>query len=62
MKIIFVKKKLKLVKKREIVKHTKFVDDNLQRKCITIIMNDILEFVNKKLYNGNMNCKKLPKS
>jgi len=56
----------KLGKKREFVKHTKFADDNLQRKCITIIMNNILEFINKrikKIYNGNigngMNCKKL---
>jgi len=56
----------KLGKKREFIKHTKFADDNLQRKCITIIMNNILEFINKrikKIYNGNigngMNCKKL---
>lgn len=56
----------KLGKKREFVKHTKYADDNLQRKCITIIMNNILEFINKrikKIYNGKigngMNCKKL---
>ena len=47
-------------------KHTKFSDDNIQRKCITIIINNSLEFINKrieKIYNGNigngMNCKKL---
>ena len=47
-------------------KHTKFSDDNLQRKCVTIIINNSLEFINKrikKIYNGNigngMNCKKL---
>ena len=60
----------KLGKKRKnfnsIQKHTKFCDDNLQRKCITIIINNSLEFINKrikKIYNGNigngMNCKKL---
>ena len=47
-------------------KHTKFSEDNLQRKCITIVINNTLEFINKrikKIYNGNigngMNCKKL---
>ena len=62
--------KKKLGKKRKNInsyeKHTKFSDDNLQRKCITIIINNTLEFVNKRIkeiYNGNigngMNCKKL---
>ena len=47
-------------------KHTKFSSDNLQRKCLTIILNNTLEFINnriKKIYKGNigngMNCKKL---
>jgi hypothetical protein len=47
-------------------KHTKFSEDNLQRKCINIVINNTLEFINKrikKIYNGNigngMNCKKL---
>ena len=47
-------------------KHTKFSEDNLQRKCITIILNISLEFINKRIkqiYNGNIgkgvNCKKL---
>ena len=47
-------------------KHTKFSEDNLQRKCITIIIHNTLEFINKKIkkiYNGNIgngtNCKKL---
>ena len=47
-------------------KHTKFSSDNLQRKCLTIILNNTLDFINnriKKIYKGNigngMNCKKL---
>jgi hypothetical protein len=47
-------------------KHTKFSEDNLQRKCINIVINNTLEFINKrikKIYNGNIghgiNCKKL---
>ena len=47
-------------------KHTKFSEDNLQRKCITMILNIILEFINNsilKIYNGNIghgiNCKRL---
>ena len=47
-------------------KHTKFSEDNLQRRCITIILKNSLEFINKcikKIYNGNIgqgvNCKKL---
>jgi len=47
-------------------KHSKFSEDNLQRKCITIVLNNTLEFINeriKKIYNGNigngLNCKKL---
>ena len=47
-------------------KHNKFSEDNLQRKCITIILNISLEFINKRIkqiYNGNIgkgaNCKKL---
>ena len=47
-------------------KHTKFSEDNLQRKCISIIINNGLKFINKKIkkiYNGNIgngiNCKQL---
>ena len=47
-------------------KHNKFSEDNLQRKCITIILNISLEFINKRIkqiYNGNIgkgvNCKEL---
>ena len=47
-------------------KHTKFSEDNIQRKCISIIINNALKFINKKIkmiYNGNigngMNCKQL---
>ena len=47
-------------------KHTKFSEDNIERKCINIILNICLEFINKRIkiiYNGNigkgMNCKKL---
>jgi len=47
-------------------KHTKFCEDNLQRKCISIIINNGLKFINKKIkkiYNGNIgngiNCKQL---
>ena len=47
-------------------KHTKFAEDNIERKCINIILNICLEFINKsikKIYNGNIgkgvNCKQL---
>ena len=47
-------------------KHTKFSEDNIERKCINIILNICLEFINKRIkiiYNGNLgkgvNCKKL---
>lgn len=47
-------------------KHTKFAEDNIERKCINIILNISLEFINKsikKIYNGNIgkgvNCKQL---
>ena len=47
-------------------KHTKFAEDNMERKCINIILNICLEFINKsikKIYNGNIgkgvNCKQL---
>ena len=53
-------------KKNNNGKHTKFSEDNIQRKCITIILNISLEFMNKRIkeiYNGNIgkgvNCKKL---
>ena len=60
---------INLGKKRKNInsrKHTKFSEDNLQRKCITIVLNNTFEFINKrieKIYNGNigngMNSKKL---
>jgi hypothetical protein len=60
------KKRKNINSKKNHRKHTKFSEDNLQRKCITIIINNTLEFINKKIkkiYNGNigngMNSKKL---
>ena len=39
------------------VKHDKFSDDNLQRKCKYLVLNSVIKFINKKLYriyNGNI--------
>ena len=39
------------------IKHDKFSDDNLRRKCKHLVLNSIMEFINKKifeLYEGNI--------
>ena len=40
-----------------IKKHNKFSDDNLQRKCKYLVLSNLIQFINKKLYtiyNGNI--------
>ena len=39
------------------IKHDKFTDDNLRKKCKHLVLDSVMEFMNKKiysLYNGNI--------
>ena len=39
------------------MKHDKFTDDNLRKKCKHLVLDSVMEFINKKiysLYNGNI--------